>query len=321
MFDLNTPKEDHEEEILQEDLNDYSSLLTECIVDLEKELPPIETIVYVGNDYKGRKVSAITKFELSCIYAPSKAKKSFAKSLIEAAYIGGNTSAYTKHFVGTNRKDRYIISIDTEQGEFYAQRSFRRVGKMVGENYKNYIPIQLRKQSIADRLGLIRWMIYKSEYAGKIDLITIDGLADLVVNTNDIVTASELAEEVMRWTAEGLHVCFILHKNTGSQKARGHLGTVSTIKAESLISIDLITDDNGNVLEKNTVKISHSHSRGIPFDDFYLTVNDEGLPFTHTELTDNIFQSNTDNFEEEKKPLPMMSLDDAFSNDDNEVLF
>ena len=303
--------------IEEEEEQDYASMFKDCLVDLDKELAPIEPIVHVGFDYKGNKVAALTRFECSCIYAPSKAKKSFAKSLIEAAYIGGNTSNYTGHFVGTNREDRYIISLDTEQGEFYAQRSFRRVGEMVGRKYEKYLPIQLRKKSVNDRLNLIRWLIYESPYKGKIDLITIDGLADLVANTNDIVTSAELAEEIMKWTAEGLHVCFILHKNNGSQKARGHIGTVSTIKAETLISIDNITDDAGNILEKNTVKISCSHSRGMPFEDFYLTVNEQGLPFTHTEQRDNVFK-NKDEIKEvrEKEILPNISAEDAFGEND-----
>lgn len=313
MFDLDK-KTDLEEEF-KEDALDYSEMLKDCIVDLKKDAPPIQPIVYVGMDYRGKKVAAITRFECSCIYAPSKAKKSFAKSLIEAAYIGGNTDRYTKHFAGTNRKDKYIISLDTEQGEFYAQRSFRRVGQMVGENYPKYIPIQLRKKSVKDRLNLIRWLIYDSPYSGKIDLITIDGLADLVTNTNDIETSSELAEELMEWTAKGLHVCFILHKNSGSQKARGHIGTVSTIKCETLISIDNITDDQGNITEKNTVKISCSHSRGINFEDFYLTVNEEGLPFTHTDQQDNVFQKEINN------KVPNASIKDAFGDDDNGVMF
>jgi hypothetical protein len=189
---------------------------------------------------------------------------------------------------------------------------------MVGRNYEKYLPIQLRKKSVADRLNLIRWLIYESPYKGKIDLITIDGLADLVVNTNDIITSSELAEEVMKWTAEGLHVCFILHKNNGSQKARGHIGTVSTIKAETLISIDNITDDAGNILEKNTVKVSCSHSRGMPFENFYLTVNEQGLPFTHTEADDNTFKDNQ--FQKDEKPMIKMSPEDAFDTDDG-ILF
>tara|TARA_R110000803_G_scaffold51605_1_gene106531 strand:- start:112 stop:1047 length:936 start_codon:yes stop_codon:yes gene_type:complete len=303
---------------LEETINNAGNskdVFKDCLVDLKKELPPIDTIVYVGKDFKGRGVSAITRFECSCIYAPSKAKKSFVKSLIEAAYIGGETDKYSKHFVGTNRKERYIISIDTEQGEFYAQRTFRRVARMVGNEYKNYIPLQLRKKDVKTRLELIRWIVYDSEFAGKIDLITIDGLADLVTNTNDIELATSLAEEVMKWTAEGLHVCFILHKNSGSQKARGHIGTVSTIKCETLISIDNITDDSGNITEKNTVRISCSHSRGIYFEDFYLTINEDGLPFTHDDQDDNVFKSY-----EDEKPKPTASLNEAFG-DDKEVLF
>ncbi len=302
---------------LVEDLDNVKNMkdvFNECLVDLNKELPPIDTIVYVGKDYKGHKVSAITRYECSCIYAPSKAKKSFVKSLIEAAYIGGGVDRYTSHFVGTNRKDRYLISVDTEQGEFYAQRTFRRVGRMVGEDYHKYIPLQLRKKPVKDRLELIRWIVYESEFKGKIDLITIDGLADLVTNTNDIESSASLAEEMMKWTAEGLHVCFILHKNNNSQKARGHIGTVSTIKAETLISIDNITNDVGEVIEKNTVKISCSHSRGIYFEDFYLTVNDDGLPFTHDNPNDNVFKTI-----EERQDLPKMNPKDAFNDDD--VLF
>lgn len=300
---------------IEEEVNDkldISSVFKDCLVDLKKELPPIDTIVYVGKDFKGRGVSAITRHECSCIYAPSKAKKSFVKSLIEAAYIGGETSIYSKHFVGTNRKERYVISIDTEQGEFYAQRTFRRVARMVGNSYKNYIPLQLRKQDVKTRLQLIRWLVYDSPYAGKIDLMTIDGLADLVTNTNDIELATELAEDIMKWTAEGMgmHVCFILHKNSGSQKARGHIGTVSTIKCETLISIDNITDDLGNITEKNTVKISCSHSRGIYFEDFYLTINEDGLPFTHDDQKDNVFKP-----VQENTPIPTASLNEAFGTD------
>ena len=69
--------------ILEEIGEDYAAMLKDCLVDLNKELAPIEPIVHVGFDYKGNKVAAITRYECSCIYAPSKAKKSFAKSLID----------------------------------------------------------------------------------------------------------------------------------------------------------------------------------------------------------------------------------------------
>jgi len=267
-----------------------AQLYAECFVDLDKPIKPLDVLVYVGTDDIGRKTPSITRGECSCIYAPSKAKKSFAKSLIEASFIGGKSNEFTEHFVGNRRTNNHIISIDTEQGEFYAVNSFRKVEKIVGSRYSKYIPFQMRKQSVKDRLKLIDYLIF-DKFKGEIDLITIDGLADLVTNTNNIETSTELAESVMKWTATGCHVCFILHKNPNSQKARGHLGTVSTIKCETLISIDRITNDIGEIIEKNTVKLSCSHSRGMGFNDFFMTINEKGLPFTHESQQDNLFNN------------------------------
>ena len=300
-------------------LKTESDLFKECFVDLDAPVKPLDVLVYIGIDDRGNKVPAITRYECSCIYAPSKAKKSYAKSLLESAYIGGKTIDFTEHFVGNRRTEGYLLSIDTEQGLFYATNGFLRIERIVGSRYKNYVPLQMRKQGVKDRLRIINWIIYESEYAGKIDLVTIDGLADLVTNTNDLEMSSELAEQVIRWTAEGMHVNFILHKNPDSQKARGHLGTMSTIKCETLISMDKLTDENGEG-EKNTVKISCSHSRGVSFEPFYLTVNKQGLPFTHTVMEDNDFDRRFQDIE--VQPIKNGTLEDAFGKpDENDVPF
>ena len=284
-------------------------LFKECFVDLDKPVKPLDVLVYIGLDERGFKAPSITRGEISCIYAPSKAKKSFCKTLIESAFIGGNHNLYSEHIIGNRRTEGFLISIDTEQGEFYAVNSFHRVERIVGNRYPNYIPLQMRRQSVKDRLKLIEWIIYKSDYAGKIDMITIDGLADLVTDTNAIDVSTELAEKLLRWSGDGLHICFVLHKNQGSQKARGHLGTVTTIKCETMISMDRLTDEEGNG-EKNTVKISCSHARGIDFQPFYLTVNKQSLPFTHINETDNDFDMRMINYIE--KPLQNIEPKDAF---------
>lgn len=306
-------------EYIDEEVDDLPKVKTiqqlykECFVDLDAPVKPLDVLVYVGIDDKGEKVPAITRGEFSCIYAPSKAKKSFAKTLVESAFIGGNHNIYSEHFVGNRRTNGYLISIDTEQGEFYAPNSFRRVERIVGKRYENYLPFQMRRQSVKDRLRLIEWFVYESEYAGKIDMITIDGLADLVENTNDIEVSTQLAEKLLQWSGEGLHICFILHKNPGSSKARGHLGTVTTIKCETMISIDRLIDENGEG-EKNTVKLKCSHSRGLDFNNFHLSVNDDALPFTHTIETDNEFDNRFSDYVE--KPLENVNPKDAFGTVD-----
>ena len=185
---------------------------------------------------------------------------------------------------------------------------------MVGNRYKNYIPIATRSKSVQERLGLIEWLIYKSPYAGNIDLLLVDGIADLVYNTNDIVEGAKVAEMMLQWTSEGLHICNIIHKAGNNDKARGHLGTAVTIKAESIIFMDRLVDDQGNLLEKNTVKVRCGYVRGVDFEDFYLTVNDKGLPFTHTDPRHNVFK--TVGEVKEKEIIPTMSVKDAFGDDD-----
>lgn len=272
-----------------EDGQNSKDIFKDCLVDLDKELMPLDTMVYYGYDERGKRVSALTRGEFSCIVAKSKTKKSFNKSLIEASFIGGQSNNYSEHIVGKRKSENYIISIDTEQGEYYAQRSFGRVEKMVGSRYKGYKPLQMRKKSIAERLALIDWLIYESSYKDKIDLLVIDGIADLVYNTNDIEEGVKLGEKLLKWSADGnLHILTIIHKAGNTDKARGHLGTAIQIKAETIIIMDNITDTEGNVIEKNTVQIRCGMSRGVSFEPFYLTVNNEGLPFTHSDPDDKV---------------------------------
>jgi len=259
-------------------------LYKDCFVNLDRKLKDQDILIYYGYDDQNRRVGALTRGEYSCIVAPAKNKKSFNKSLIVAAYVGGDATSYSNHIVGNRKNEGYIIDLDTEQGEFYAQKTFQRVERIVGNRYKNYIPLESRKKSVEERIKLIEWLINESEFKGKIDLLIVDGIADLVHNTNDIESGAKLAEKMLKWTGEGdLHMCLIIHKVAGADKARGHLGTAVTIKAETIIFMDSLVDDSGKIINHNTVKIRCGYVRGMKFEDFYLSINKEGLPFTHDE--------------------------------------
>lgn len=289
-------------------VGDMKSIFDECLVDLDRELQPLDTLVYFGFNDRNKRCSVLTRGEYSCIVASAKTKKSFCKSLVTASYIGGRTNEYTDHIKGNRRTDGYIIDLDTEQGKYYAQNTFKRVERLVGNRYGNYKPLETRSKSIKERLDLIEWIVNESEFSGKIDMILVDGVADLVYNTNDIEEGAKLAESMLKWTSKGIHMCLIIHKAGNNDKARGHLGTAITIKAESIIFMDRILDDNGNLLERNTVKVRCGYVRGLDFEDFYLTVNDDGLPFTHTDEKDNIFKRNI-----EEKEIPKITPNEAFN--------
>lgn len=293
-----------------------AQLFEECFVDLDKPIKPLDVMIYYGYDDKNKRVPVFTRGEISAIVAKSKTKKSFNKSLIEAAYIGGNSEDYTDHIRGNRKTDGYIISIDTEQGEFYSVNTFKRVERIVGNRHEKYKPFRCRKNSVKDRIKLIDYVLNESEYAGNIDIVFIDGIADLVTDTNNIVLAVELSELLMKWTEQqNCHICVVIHKAGNTDKARGHLGTAVQIKAESVIIMDNLTDDSGNIIDTNTVKIRSGYSRGIPFNEFYLSVNDEGLPFTHSDPEDNFFKKLNN---VKMKPI---SLSDAFDVDKDDIPF
>lgn len=291
--------------------SDYASIFKELIVDLKKDLEHPEILISIGQDQKGYSIPVFTAGEISCTVAPSKTKKSFLKSLFTSAYIGGQYNHYTTHIKGHRTDDCFILDIDTEQGEFYAQRTFRRVERLTGFEYKNYIPVATRRLSAYERVKLTDYILRESQYAGKIKLVLIDGIADYVEDSNNLVMSNEIAHYLLKWTDElNIHIHTVIHKTFGSDKATGHLGSAVTKKVETIININALKDNQGNITNFNTVKVTCGMARGKMFDPFHLSVNSDGLPFTHTDEDDNVFNENK--FEQEKKELPKPTLSEAF---------
>jgi len=76
----------------------------------------------------------------------------------------------------------------------------------------------------------------------------------------------------------------------------------------------------GKIYNYNTVKVRCGVSRGKMFEEFYLSINSEGLPFTHSGEEDNHFELNIKNentvIDFESQPelltLPKGSASEAF---------
>jgi len=326
MIPLIVPKEN----IPAEEISDYKKLFNTCFIDLKKKMTHPEILISIGTDSKNYPIPVCTSGEFSCTVAPSKTKKSFLKSLFSSVYIGGKSNIYTDHIRGHRKEDFYILDIDTEQGEYYAQRTFQRTMRLCGAEYENYLPIYTRKLSNIERIKLTDWILYESQYKGKIKLVLIDGIADYVQDANNLVMSNEIAHFLLKWTDElKIHIHTIIHKTWGADKATGHLGSAVTKKAETLIFIDPLMDEKGKIYNYNTVKVRCGVSRGKMFDDFYLSINSEGLPFTHTEEYDNKFERNSNTEDtiidfESVPDLPRPSISEAFpelKKDEDEVGF
>jgi hypothetical protein len=256
---------------------DYIAMLNECVVDLDVEIEQPKILISVGqHEYKGNyyPTPVMTEGEFSAIIAVSKAKKSFLKSALIGSYIGGNSNLLFPN-IRTHRTEDYgIADFDTEMGKYYTQRAFRRVQDMTGAKYDNYKGFATRHKSSSERLFMIDALLknQKSFFTNDIKLLSIDGIADLVENTNDLVMSKEASDYIMKWTHEyNLHITTIIHKSALTGKPLGHLGTYVLKKAETVINLEV--DEGGNVI------VNNPFSRGYKFDDFAFSINKDALPY------------------------------------------
>lgn len=269
---------------------DFSLLQKSLFVNLEEEIknPPIA--ISIGS-HKYKSISYPTPIgsygDFSCIVGASKSKKTFLKSLLISAYIGGNSYRYAPNIKGHGSKDKIVLEFDTEQSRYHCHRVFRRVAEIVGMNPDNYKPFSLRSLSVKERVQFIEFMLLESEYRNDIGLVSIDGVADLVTHVNDEEQSYNIAQKLLEWSSKSnSHIITVLHRNFASNKPTGHLGSAVLKKAETVVFIDK---------DEDAVKVNPEYTRNIPFDSFRYAIDENWLPYVVTDNIQNI------NYQESKK--------------------
>jgi hypothetical protein len=249
-------------------------IFNSAFVDVSKKLDypkPAISIGYHttgGNNYP---TSFGTYGNFSAIVGASKSRKTFFKSLLVSAYVGGQSDRYLGHIKGHRDSGQFVIDIDTEQGEWHAQNVFKRIPKMCGGNPDFYKPFALRPYSHLERIQFIDYLVYESQYKDNIGLMVIDGLADLVADFNDLKETNLLIQKVMKWTDDKkLHLMTIIHQNSYTNKATGHLGSSILKKAETVCNLAIVDD---------MAQVTFSYTRGFPIDKVYFKIDEDGLPF------------------------------------------
>jgi hypothetical protein len=268
------------EEIIQspeifvgETVVDYKKIFQDSFIDPSEEIETQPVAISIGsNSYKGRNypIPFGSYGDFSCIVGASKSRKTFFKSMIEAGYIGGQSNILNPSIKGHNTEGKFVISIDTEQSKYHTQRVQRRVLEMVGSNYDMYKTFSLRQYNPKERFQFIDWLIYESEFKDKIGLLSIDGYVDLVTDFNSLEQATGLTDKLLQWTAlGGMHITGILHKNFGTAKPVGHVGSSVLKKAETVVFVEK---------EDDLTTAKCEYSRNISFEDIHFTINDDHLP-------------------------------------------
>jgi hypothetical protein len=267
------------------DENWFKSQYVESLVDLKDKVKEPETVISIDHYYyKGVQYPnpVMTAGEFSVISAPSKSKKSFFKTFLSGAYIGGNAVEYFDNIRGHRDSDYAIIDCDTEQSKYYAHRTFKRVEEITGSEYEFYYPFKMRHMSPEERVAFIDGALKSNLLKAKVKLIFIDGVADLIEDSNDLVMSNQIAQKLLQWTdLYDVHVCVVIHNAYNTLKPTGHLGSVVVKKAETVMLLE--PEDE----EKRVIKVTHRYSRGRSFYPFYFTINPEdSLPYKCTESGD-----------------------------------
>lgn len=256
----------------------FKKILQQSYVDPQEkiEYPPIAISKGTTGGNNPIPLPLGTYGNFSFISAAPKSKKTFLVSLLAAAYLSCDKK-YTKDMVGS-RKKKKLIHYDTEQGRFHAQRTFNRVVRMC-EDTSDYYSYALREYSAYERLEFINWHLYNVDNPG---LVIIDGIADLILDSNDLVQSNELIQYLMKWTQDlNIHIITVIHSNFNSDKATGHLGSFMEKKTETQISLQLSPDD------RDLAVVKCRRARGYPFEDFAFRIESDGLPY----IQDNLPQS------------------------------
>ena len=254
----------------------FESMESELKVNLDEEVPaPPVSLSFGTHTYTNirgtfTEPSVIgTDGNFSFIQAPPKSYKSFFVSLLVSSYLkSGNRWAKE---MKSNRNGRDVYHFDTEQGKWHCLKGFRRCSDMA-EEQDGYHTYSLRTIDFYHRLKFIEHTLANAE-EGKIGLVVVDGIADLVSDVNNIEESNKCVQVLMELSTKyNCHIVTVIHSNWGSDKPTGHLGSFCEKKTECQISLAR-SEDNDKI-----VTVTCKRSRNASFDDFSFAINKLGFP-------------------------------------------
>jgi hypothetical protein len=263
---------------------DYNEFFNNAKIDLNKKYDRPPLAISLGYSNYGKEMYPNrfgTYGNISMIIGDKKSRKTFFKSMLLACAIGGNANNFNTQIKGYDLQDKWIIDIDTEQDLYDNWLGAKRIPEMVGEIPNNYISINLRGQNPNEIKGFLNWLFLESTYKDKLGIVAIDGYVDCINDFNNQTESKEFVTDLMKYSkVSNCHITGVLHLNPGSEKSRGHFGTILEQKCEMVVMVK-------NVGEHS--EVTCKAVRGAKsFDSFCISVDNNWLPTT----TNDIVESN-----------------------------
>ena len=184
-----------------------------------------------------------TPGNLASITAQAKVGKSaFVGAMMAATMTAPETETDLLSIRAFNTQNKAFIYFDTEQSPYHFWHAVTRAKRRAKVTDK---PEWLTAHRIADmkaqdvRKAVAIRMADMAEVHGGIYAVVIDGVADLVADVNDAEECNGLVAELHALSIRyDCSIITVIHKNPGSEKVRGHLGSQIERKAETNLSLD-----------------------------------------------------------------------------------
>ena len=255
---------------LNKSTNELSEKLESCRIDVLEIIPPPEIAWEIRDDNSEEFNILGTRGNFSLVKGKAKSKKSFFINMAIANAVG---KGLLQNKLRSPLKDDFnqVLYFDTEQSKYHVQKAVKRVCTQIGVGIpSNLNTYGLRKSSPSERLKLVEHAIENTPNLG---FVVIDGIRDLITSINDESESTNMASKLLKWTeVYSIHIVVVLHENPGSDKARGHIGTELTNKAETVIALEVDKSDD------NISMVTAGFCRNKSFKPFAFEITDDGLP-------------------------------------------
>ena len=226
------------------------------ILRADHRLPPLRPVVKRGD------ALICSEGNISAVVGEAKSKKTF----LCTAIVGSMLELDGSQQFGIERRFCRVLWIDTEQSREHIQKVLFRINLLsrlpLDSSLPHILTQTLREESPKQRLELMRYAI---EYH-KPKLVVIDGVSDLLTNTNNLEESEALVAELLTLsTVYSCHIMCVLHTNPNSDKARGHLGSTLMRKAETVLFVHRVGEMS---------LVEPQYCRNMPFERFAFRVEE-----------------------------------------------
>lgn len=273
------------------------------LIDLSKRYPLPEFTFKIGG------IGTIPLGDIFAIKAKSKHGKSFLASIFAASALG--CEDFGGSLIEGNAPNR-VLYFDTEQNERNTAAIARRVHRLIGQStslnaYQLFEAHNMREMKIEERLLYIQSILIKCfcDHRPRPTIIIIDGIADLIVDFNDIPSSQQLIQDMMSLSSTfNIAIGCILHTNKAKadNNMKGHLGTFLVQKASDVFEV---------VKKDETFYVEETECRNRPISDFAFEIEDDGKGVVFPVLASGSKEKDNGNASDCIRCMPYIFTEDA----------